>query len=250
MAKVGTLQWVEKCNGKLGLIERLTMVAQGVKAKAETRWRIKEGVKVRNIEVEAILPPDSAIAREAMAICEEASRPFLFNHCLRSYFWARLLDDGSEPFDDEALFTALMLHDMGLTDGYRLNGTQQQCFTIVGAQIADELARQHNWTDKRASIAANAITLHLNIVVDPAHGKEAKMVRAGSGGDVAGLGLDVLGDDQIHAVCTKYPRLNMKGNMRSALGIETKERPECRIAFLDKKLGFGRLIAQAPMFSE
>ena len=250
MAKIGTLEWVEASNGKLGLIEKLTLAAQGVRAKAATLRRIKAGVKVRNIEVEAILPPDTPIAREAMAMCEEVSRPFLFNHCLRSYFWARLLDDGSEPFDDEVLFTALMLHDMGLTDEYRLQDSKQQCFTIVGAAMADELARKHNWSDKRASIAANAITLHLNVTVDPAHGKEARMVRAGSGGDVAGLGLDVLHEDQIHTVCKKHPRLNMKRNIRSLLGIESKQRPDCRMAFLDRKLGFGGLISQAPMFRE
>ncbi|MBW9267733.1 MAG: HD domain-containing protein [Candidatus Thiodiazotropha sp. (ex. Lucinisca nassula)] len=250
MKKIGTLKWVKASNGKLGLVDRLTLIAQGVKAKADTRRRITSGQKIRNMEVKDILPPDSPTAREAMAMCEEASQPFLFNHCLRSYFWARLLDDVSEPFDDEAVFTALMLHDMGLTDKYRLQDAEQQCFTIVGARMADELASKHNWSDKRASIAANAITLHLNVVIDSAHGNEARMVRAGSGGDVAGFGLDALHDDQIQAVCDKYPRLNMKRNMRAVIGIETKERPDCRIAFLDNIFAFRNLIAQAPMFSE
>jgi hypothetical protein len=250
MKKLGTLEWVEATNGKLGLIDKLTFVAQGVKAKATTRQRMAKGLKIRNREIDDILPPDSPIAREAMAMCEEASQPFLFNHCLRSYFWARLLDDNSEPFDDEAVFTALMLHDMGFTETYRLHDTDQQCFTIVGARMADQLARKHNWSDKRANIMADAITLHLNVIIDPAHGKEAKMVRAGSGGDVAGLGLDVLHEDQLHAVCKKHPRLNMKRNMRSTLKRESKAHPDCRVAFLDNKLGFGDLILSAPMFDE
>lgn len=250
MKKIGTLEWLEATNGKLGLIDKLTMVAQGVKAKAASWQRTRTGLKVRNMEVRDVLPPDSPIAREAMAICQEASKPFLFNHCLRSYFWARLLDDNSESFDDEAVFTALMLHDMGLTDDYRLRDPEQQCFTMVGARMADDLAKKHNWSDKRASIVANAITLHLNVIVDSSHGKEARMVRAGSGADVAGLGLDVLYDDQIHSVCEKHPRLNMKRNIRSVLGIETRMCPDCRIAFLNNKLDFGGLIASAPMFRE
>jgi hypothetical protein len=139
---------------------------------------------------------------------------------------------------------------MGLTDKYRLQDTVQQCFTIVGARMADELAGKHHWSDKRANIAANAITLHLNVSVDSVYGKEARMVRAGSGGDVAGLGLDVLHEDQIQEVCRKHPRLDMKRNMRSTLAVETKERPDCRIAFLDKKFGFGDLISRAPIFHE
>jgi hypothetical protein len=51
------------------------------------------------------------------------------------------------------------------------------------------LAARHHWDDARAHLAANAITLHLNVTVGDEHGKEAQMVRAGSGGDVAGLGL-------------------------------------------------------------
>jgi hypothetical protein len=250
MAKLGTLQWVEQTHGRLGLRDKLALVAQGVKAKAATRKRMAANVKFRYREVDDILPPDSAIAREALAMCESASAPFLFNHSLRAYFWARLLDDGSVPFDDEAVFAAIMLHDMGITDGHRLNGTTDQCFTLVGAQMAEELGARHNWDGRRCTLAANAITLHLNVIVDPAHGKEAEMVRAGSGGDVAGLGLDVLHRDQIDHVCAKHPRLGFKSQILPVLAIEERDRPACRIAFMNAKLGFAGLVANAPMFSE
>jgi HD domain len=250
MAKLGTLQWVEQTHGRLGLRDKLALVAQGVKAKAATRKRMAANVKFRHREVDDILPPDSAIAREAMAMCEAASAPFLFNHSLRAYFWARLLDDGSKPFDDEAVFTAIMLHDMGLTDSHRLKGTDDQCFTLVGAQMAEELGARHNWDGHRCALAANAITLHLNVIVDPAHGKEAEMVRAGSGGDVAGLGLDVLHKDQIDHVCARHPRLGFKSEILPVLAIEEHARPACRIAFMNAKLGFAGLVVNAPMFSE
>jgi hypothetical protein len=250
MAKLGTLQWVEQTNGRLGLRDKLALVAQGVKAKAATRKRMAAGTKLRYREVDDILPPDSAIAREAMAMCEAASAPYLFNHCLRAYFWARLLDDGSKSFDDEAVFTAIMLHDMGLTDVHRLQGTAAQCFTLVGARMAEELGARHQWDGRRTALAANAITLHLNVIVDPKHGREAEMVRAGSGGDVAGLGLDVLHQDQIHAVCGKHPRMDFKSSIIPVLGIEQVQRPACRIAFMNSRLGFAGLVANAPMFSE
>ncbi|OYU33767.1 HD domain-containing protein [Novosphingobium sp. PASSN1] len=250
MKQLGTLQWLEQTHGRLGLRDKLALVAQGVKARAATRKRMGASVKFRHREVDDILPPDSAIAREAMAMCEAASAPFLFNHSLRAYFWARLLDDGSKPFDDEAVFTAIMLHDMGLTDAHRLQGSDEQCFTVVGARMAEELGAKHQWNDRRTALAANAITLHLNVIVDPKHGREAEMVRAGSGGDVAGLGLDVLEQDQINAVCTKHPRLNFKTSIVPVLGLEEAQRPCCRIAFMNSRLGFTDLIANAPMFSE
>ncbi len=250
MAKLGTLSWLDRTGGKLAWHDRLAMIAQGVRARAQTKNRMASGFKIRNIEIDDILPPDSAIARESTAICQDASAPYLFNHCLRAYFWARLLDDGRHTFDDEAVFTALMLHDLGLTDGKRLSGDKEQCFIVIGARKADELAAKHGWSDKRASITAQAITLHLNVIVDPRHGKEAQMVRAGSGGDVAGLGLDVLHADQIASVVARYPRLNMKREILETLSVEADERPCCRIAFLKTKLGFTDLINRAPMFRE
>jgi hypothetical protein len=250
MSDIGTLSWLERTGGRLAWRDRLAFIAQGVRARIEARRRPRSGRKLRNLEVDEILPPDSAIAREAVAMCQDASEPFLFNHCLRAYFWARLLDEDPRPYDDEALFVGLMLHDMGITERYRLVGDAQQCFTIPGARLAGELAAKHGWSDKRAAIAAEAIALHLNVVVDPRHGKEAQMLRAGSGGDVTGLGLDRLHRDQIDAVVSRHPRLDLKRRIIAPLRIETHERPCCRIAFLRRRFGFDGLIRGAPMFAE
>jgi hypothetical protein len=250
MAKLGTVDWLEQTHGKVGLRDKLTMIAQGVRARAATQKRIKYNVKFRHCEVDDILPPDSAIAREAMSMCEIASETYLLHHCLRSYFWARLLDDGCQSFDDEAVFTAFMLHDMGLTDKHRLVGDHEQCFTIVGARMTQELAIKHQWSDKRAKLASNAIALHLNIVVDPCHGREAQMLRMGSGADVAGIGMDVLHSDQVSSVCAHYPRTGFKASMIKSTGQEAIERPQCRMAFLNKSLGFDKLIANAKVFGD
>jgi len=240
--KLGTLSWMERSGGKLSWRDRLALTAQGVQAMAASRKQKKSGLKVRFREVDEILPPDTPLIREAFALCQDASAPFLLNHCLRAYFWARLLDDGATSFDDEALFAALLLHDMGLTDGHRLQGDKEQCFTIVGARMADQLARKHGWADKRAYMTANAITLHLNVSVGHEHGREAQLVRMGSGADVAGLGLGPLEKDQINAVTQLYPRLDLKNEFIPVLNIEAEQRPCCRIAFLNKKMGFSDLI--------
>jgi hypothetical protein len=95
MAALGTRKWVEQSGGQLAFLDRMTKIADGVRARAATQKRMKAGVKVRHREVADVLPPDSAIAREALALSEEACAPFLHNHNLRAYFWARLLDDGA-----------------------------------------------------------------------------------------------------------------------------------------------------------
>lgn len=248
MKKIGTLTWLERTGGKLAFHERLNLIAQGVRAKAMAKKH--RGVKLRVMEVADIQPPDSAMTRAAIAICQDASEPFLFNHCFRAYFWARLLDNDQRPYDHEAMFTAMMLHDIGLTEQHRLKSNQEQCFTLAGARLVNSLAQKHAWEDHRANIAANAISLHLNILVGAEHGKEAQMVRAGSGADVAGISLNLLHSDQIDSVITCYPRLNMKQNIISALNNEAEACPCCRIAFLRNRLGFHDLIQGTRVFKE
>lgn len=250
MTRLGTLSWIDRTGGKLAWHERLALMAQAVRTRAAAAIRRRSRRKVRLLEVDEILPPDSAITRESIALSQDLSRPFLFNHCVRSYFWARLLDQDHRPFDDEAVFTALMLHDMGLTEHGRQATNQRYCFTQAGAQMAYDLAHKHGWSDRRATLTANAITLHLNVVVADRHGKEARMVRAGSGADVAGLGLHVLGRDQIDEVVSRIPRLKLKQEMLTTLDFELRARPEGRIAFLCDQLHFGRMIERSRMFSE
>jgi len=245
----GSLSWLDRTNGKMAWHNRLTMIAEGIQAKAVRKNNISAGRKVRNIEVAEIIPPDSALTREAVALCEEASEPFLFNHCLRAYFWARLLDDSSVAFDDEAVFASFMLHDMGLTKGYRLKPNSTHCFTSVGAHMMENMALRYQWSDKRAAMAANAIALHINVSVGEKHGREAQLIRLGSGCDVAGLGIEILAQDQIDTIVAQYPRLDLKKKIEAPLLYEVAERPCCRMAFMHKRLGFGRLVQTAP-FSE
>jgi hypothetical protein len=183
--RLGTMGWIERTGGRLAWQERLTLIAQGVRARVATAMGPRSGRIIRLREINDIQPPDSSITREATALLQDLSKPFLFNHCIRSHFWAHLLDEDPKPFDNEAVFTALMLHDLGLTEHGRRAAEPGNCFTQVGAQKAYELAGKHGWSDRRAELTANAITLHLTVIVAERHGKEAKMVRVGTGADAA-----------------------------------------------------------------
>lgn len=61
-----------------------------------------------------------------------------------------------------------------------------------------------------ARLAAEMITLQLNVTVGDAHGKEVQTVRTGSGGDIAGLGLGALPRAQISWV--------VKGGLNNPMG--------------------------------
>ena len=247
---VGTLNWLDRTQGKIGFRDQLSQIASGVLAQAQAFKRAAARTRVRNLEVDEILPPDSPMALAALELSRKASLPFLLNHCLRAYFWARLMTPQKTQFDDEAVFSALMLHDLGLCEGHRLQPSDSQnCFTAVGAGQILALAKEHGWSDQRARLAAQAVSLHLNVVVDAAHGPEAQLVRLGSGADAAGLGIGILQKDQIAAVVARYPRLDFKEQIIRALDVEARERPSCRTAFLQKKLHFSQMV-RASRFTE
>jgi hypothetical protein len=242
---LGTWAWVQKTGGKIAWHDRLTLVAQGIRAQAAARLSGRLQARARYLEVEDIHPPDSAICAAATALSAAASQPYLFNHCLRAYAWARLLN-GHAPFDDEAVYTAMMLHDLGLTDRYRLAGDTVQCFTLPAARVAHGMAIEHGWGEQRARLVADAICLHLNVIVSPRHGREAELVRMGSGADVIGQGLNRVAPDQRAAILARHPRLDFKVEIGRALEHEVTERPCCRIAYLYRRLAFDRRVSAAP----
>jgi len=244
MASFGTLNWIDSTGGRVTALDRLLMTAQAIQARAKRKFSPK---RLSNRRVEDIMPPDSAIALEALSLCRDASPLFLLNHCLRTYFWARLLDERDEKIDQEALFVATMLHDLGLAPGHRLSCySADECFSAVGAREAEAMALRHNWDEVRARRTADAISLHLNVVIDDCHGPEARLVRLGSGADTAGLGMSRLHLHQKEEVLRRYPRHGMKEGLVPLLESEALERPHCRMAFLQKKFDFGRMVHAAP----
>lgn len=247
---IGTISWLERTGGKLAWWDRLHMVYQGVQAQSAARRRSLHQQHIQMREFSELMPPDSAVTREAFALCQEISPPFLLNHCLRSYFWARLLDNDCRPFDDEAMFTACLLHDAGLCDHPSVPAYDAACFTLAGAKAAQVIALRHGWSDRRAELAAQAITLHLNIHLDNSHGKEAQMLRNGSGADVAGLGLHALDPEQIHELVKRFPRLDMSRQMAALLKQHTQHGHCCRTGYLLQRFSFEERIRKNRYFSE
>jgi len=238
MSDFGSMAWIEATGGAMSWFDGIRMVLQA--------WRVRRrrgSTPLSFLDPSMIRLPDTALALEAMEICRTASRPYLLHHCLRSYYWARLLNDSCKHFDDEALFAATMLHDLGLTDGHR---DPDRCFTAVGADAVEKLALRHGWSDRRARLAADAIALHLNVMVGDAHGREAQLLRLGSGADTTGLALRALPKHEIDEVLSLYPRLGLKRHLAPVLAAEAEAKPCCRIAFLQNKFGFAKMVARAP----
>lgn len=238
---IGTMAWLADTQGLLSFSEKMKIIFQGVQAKAAQMFSAKQQRQLQQLDLSAVMPPDSAVCQAANQLAQQAQDPYLYHHCMRSYFWARLLN-GTRPFDHEAFFVAVVLHDLGLTSAY---ASDSHCFTHQAAITAHDLVMQHQWSEKRADLVANAISLHLNVSIDDRHGREAQLVRMGSGADVIGQQLWRIPDAQRQAVLNQYPRLDFKNRILEDLR-QASEHPCCRISYLRAKLGFDSLVKKAP----
>jgi hypothetical protein len=108
-------------------------------------------------EIAGIRLPDSALCLAATELAQRASEPFLFNHVMRSCFYAECLGrQRQERYDPELLYVATLLHDLGLT---RLAPLRER-FEVEGADLAKEFLARQGMSDAALELAWDAIALH------------------------------------------------------------------------------------------
>src|SRR5207253_4840932 len=70
-------------------------------------------------EVAGVRLIDSDVAKKATALAREACPPYLFNHGVRTYLFGALIGRSeARRWDEELLFLACVLHDLGLTERF------------------------------------------------------------------------------------------------------------------------------------
>jgi hypothetical protein len=247
---VGTLRWAERTHGRLRARDRLELQAQIARLLLErvprsVRRRIGTSEKL-HADLERIRPPESSTAQAAARLCAEASSEAIANHAFRTYLWARLLAlrDGVR-YDDELLYVASVLHDLGLTERFWGRGGSD-CFSVDGGEAAREFATANGWPRPRADALAEALVLHLNVQVRDRQGIEARLMQSGTTLDVTGARLGGLARGTAAAVVARHPRLGLKSEFAEWFRKEIAYRPDARLAFLDQKVGLGRRMQAAP----
>ncbi len=125
---------------------------------------------------------------------------------MRTYLFGALVGRAAGVrVDEELLFRACAMHDLGLTD--RFMG--ELPFEIQGAIAARRLLIEHGMSVERASIVWDAIAMHPLAIADHKP-PEIRLVAAGAAADVVGAGLDGLAAFEVAAVVHAFPRLDMK----------------------------------------
>jgi hypothetical protein len=243
---VGTLSWARARDGRLTRRERLAGIADGMvllirTAPAQVRQRLRlPNPRAFEYDLDELVIPDSAIARDAEELCRDASPDGLVNHCMRTYAWGAILGrrDGLDP-DPELLYVGSLLHDLALTDEFR-DHSPIPCFAARGAIAATEWAAEQGWPEHRCASLGDAISLHLNVRVPAEHGPEARLLQAGAALDVAGMRHWELDPRTVSSVVERYPRLRMKDELYPLFTAELH--PRTRAQLLDRWLRFGTLV--------
>jgi hypothetical protein len=200
--------------------------------------------RLAQIDPSALEAPDSAPAREATELMEETAPPVVVAHGQRTYaFGAVLARHDRLSFDSEVVYVASILHDLYFADPKALPGPH--CFTLPAAERADSLLANAGWEHTRRELAAEAITLHLNLR-PPRHSAEAYAVYAGARLDVAGYRHGDIHPETLASVLDRHPRLDLKRQFAPMFDAQAAASPGSRAHVLTRCLAAKWFTRHAP----
>jgi HD domain len=248
MSDLGSWEWAQRTNGRLGRADQAELLRQGVLAQLS---RLPAAVRRRVIRDADPLtlpsPPDTALAREAEDRVRELSKPPLYGHCLRTWAFAALFARRDRAdHDEELLYLACVLHDLGLTEAHDGRDPSAACFAVEGARAAHTLLCDRQAPEDRARTVAEAISLHLNISVPERYGPEAVLLSKGVMVDVVGRRVELLPSESVSDVVARWPREGSGDLLLADTARQAKIRPQSRAALLHR-LGFTKLVSANPL---
>ena len=162
----------------------------------------------RSNVADALVIPDSLLAKEATEILRKHSTDLLFNHSMRVYFFAA--EQGHQrklSFDPELLYVAAAFHDFGLL---RKFSSPDERFEVDGANAARQFLTAHKIPEEQVQLAWEAIALHTTPGITHYMRPEVALLYSAVGLDVIGKGLDQFPSELRETIVAKYPRKHFK----------------------------------------
>ena len=164
---------------------------------------------------------DTMIARAANELALSASPPYLYNHAVRTYLFGALIGRAAKlKFDEELLYWACVLHDLGLTTRFMGN----RPFEIEGAIAAGNFLRQQGLSVAKAAVVWDGIAMH-PLAISQYRKPEIALVGAGAGADVVGAGLEDVTASDRDAVLHAFPRLGFKSEFVATCADVVRQHP-------------------------
>lgn len=175
-------------------------------------------------EVAGVAIPNTPLARAAEKLTREASPPYLFNHCVRTYLFGSMVGRRAGiEHDSELLYVAAVLHDLALVSPYDASGHR---FEVAGADAARNFVLERGLSERQAEQVWDAVALHAQIGIASAKGGEVALVHLGATVDVIGVGYHDLPVGLIEETVAEYPRLQFKRKFHDTLIAAARRNPE------------------------
>jgi HD domain len=149
---------------------------------------------------------DSKIAGLATEFCRSAYPPYLFNHAVRTFLFGSLVGRAlGQKFDEEILFLACLLHDLGLTEQFQ----GESPFEIQGAEAARHFLREQNYATDKLGIVWDGIAMHAS-PIGRFKQPEIALVGEGAGADVIAPDFSQINKSDFDQIVNAFPRLKFK----------------------------------------
>ena len=172
-----------------------------------------------------ISAPDTTAARAALEFASAYHSRSLLNHCVRSWLWAVAFaeQEGRGPFDEELLYVAALLHDIGLVEEF---DNHTLAFEDAGGHVAIALTTGAGWNGNRRRRVHEVIERHMWLSVDPEEDLEGYLLEIATGLDISGARADALPREFQDEVLTAHPRLDLATEFAACVTDQARRKPE------------------------
>ena len=186
--------------------------------------------------------PRDAISDTTWRRAQRGLPRYLLAHSVRAYCWgAAIARSEGWSFDRRVLWTASLLHDLGLTTLPR----NDDCFEVSGGAYARRFLVRSGLPAVDAELVDRAIVLHMQPGVTLADGVESVLLDRATGLDVRGVEFELV-DDVRDAVVRGYPRGSFDRRFLAAIRSEAGARPTCQSARLLHTTDLAGWMARSP----
>jgi HD domain len=193
-------------------------------------------------EIAGLLVPGDDVAAATWQWAHRTLPDYLLTHSVRAYCWGvALAAREGWRFDPQILWTASLMHDVGLTRIPK----NTMCFEVEGAELARRFLERRGMAPDAADRAAIAIILHMRPNVTLADGVEAVLLDRATSLDVRGEGYGLV-DDVRPAVVAAFPRGAFDRRFASAIRREVAVRTDCQSSRLLNDVRLVAWMAQSP----
>jgi hypothetical protein len=186
--------------------------------------------------------PQDRISATTWAWARRALPHYLLAHSVRSYAWGATLGrDEGLAFEPRILWTASLLHDVGLTRIPR----NRRCFEFEGAEIARRFLVGQGMPTSDADRVGLAIELHMAPSVTLDDGVESVLLDRATGIDVRATEFERISAVRA-AVTATFRRGGFDSLFLAAIRREVAARPGCQSERLLVRTGLAEAMASSP----